>query len=128
MIPSTLQSESVAANCPSSKAASLWLSEQQELWPEQDWKLEWTSFKSKIINSSNPTKFDRECHPSITNNEKKGSFEKEKKKWKLSDTSKNHRDNSHLNNPMTGCRAPARRTSFFIFGEEWTKFPITPTW
>jgi hypothetical protein len=27
----TLQSESVAANCPSNKAASLWLSEQQEL-------------------------------------------------------------------------------------------------
>jgi len=28
----TLQSESVAANCPSNKAASLWLSEQQELF------------------------------------------------------------------------------------------------
>lgn len=28
---STLQSESVAANCPRSRAASLWLSEQQEL-------------------------------------------------------------------------------------------------
>jgi len=27
----TLQSESVAANCPSNNAASLWLSEQQEL-------------------------------------------------------------------------------------------------
>jgi len=33
----------------------------------------------------------------------------------------------YLSNPMTGCRAPARRTSFFILGEEWTRFPITPT-
>jgi len=27
---------------------------------------------------------------------------------------------------MTGCKAPAKRTSFLIFGEEWTRFPITP--
>lgn len=33
----------------------------------------------------------------------------------------------HLSNPITGCKAPARRTSFFMFGEEWTRFPITPT-
>jgi len=33
----------------------------------------------------------------------------------------------NLSNPMTGCKAPARRTSFFILGEECTRFPITPT-
>jgi len=33
----------------------------------------------------------------------------------------------YLSNPITGCKAPARRTSFFILGEEWTKLPITPT-
>jgi hypothetical protein len=32
---STLQSESAEANCPSNKAASLWLSVQQELQNEQ---------------------------------------------------------------------------------------------
>lgn len=34
---------------------------------------------------------------------------------------------TYLSSPMTGCKAPARRTSFFMLGDEWTKFPITPT-
>jgi len=32
----------------------------------------------------------------------------------------------YLSEQMTGCKAPAKRTSFLIFGEEWTRFPITP--
>ena len=31
-----------------------------------------------------------------------------------------------LKRPITGCKAPASRTSFFILVAEWTKFPITP--
>lgn len=33
----------------------------------------------------------------------------------------------YLSNPMTGCKDPAARTSFLMLGDEWTRFPITPT-
>lgn len=42
-------------------------------------------------------------------------------------TERNNRKKKYLNNPITGCKAPAARTSFFMFGDECTKFPMTPT-
>lgn len=34
---------------------------------------------------------------------------------------------TYLSKPITGCNAPAARTSFLILGDECTRFPITPT-
>lgn len=40
---------------------------------------------------------------------------------------KKKQDLTNLSKPITGCRAPAASTSFFILGDECTRFPITPT-
>jgi hypothetical protein len=48
-----LQSESVAANCPSNKAASLWLSEQQELLQKNKFE----KLQKRIKESNTSSKF-----------------------------------------------------------------------
>lgn len=115
----TLQSESVAANCPSNKAASLWLSEQQELLNKHCqnalidsvlgiYLIEHYSHKKKIgANTNSVYGWGRK---------KEGALQYQGPELII-----------YLSNPITGCKAPARRTSFFMFGEEWTRFPITPT-
>jgi hypothetical protein len=127
-LSSTLQSESAEANCPSNKAASRWLSVQEELKNEvflTSTRYSWDELdQHRLQTRANHSK----KVPSTT---KKSIILAETKKyskmflcvrWRCTFVSW-----QYLNNPITGCSAPALRTSFLMLGDEWTKFPITPT-